>query len=104
MDRRFHLNLTPRDKPVVPLLALYAFERVREFVHLRHKGRPSLTSRQCEVLTWTAAGKTAWQIGEILHISKRTVDEHTRTAARNLGALNRTHAVVMAMREHLIKP
>ena len=53
----------------------------------------SLTAREAEVLTWVARGKSAWEIGEILHIAKRTVDEHVQTAVRKLGAVNRTHAV-----------
>jgi LuxR family transcriptional regulator, quorum-sensing system regulator BjaR1 len=64
--------------------------------------RHSLTSRELEVLTWVAQGKSAWEIGEILNIAKRTVDEHAQTAARKLGAANRTHAVALAMRDRFI--
>ena len=42
----------------------------------------SLTPREREVLWWAAQGKSAKEIGEILHITKRTVDEHTHNAAR----------------------
>jgi LuxR family quorum sensing-dependent transcriptional regulator len=49
-----------------------------------------------------AKGKSAWEIGEILHITKRTVDEHVRTAARKLGAVNRPHAVAIALRARII--
>ena len=62
----------------------------------------SLTPREREVLWWAAQGKSAWEIGEILHISKRTVDEHIQTATRKLGAVNRTQAVATALRERLI--
>ena len=55
-----------------------------------------------EVLTWVARGKSAWEVGEILHIAKRTVDEHVQTAVRKLGAVNRTHAVAMAVRDRFI--
>jgi len=61
-----------------------------------------MTSREAEVLTWVARGKSAWEIGEILRIAKRTVDEHVQTAVRKLGAANRTHAVAIAIREQLI--
>jgi LuxR family quorum sensing-dependent transcriptional regulator len=67
----------------------------------RPKNR-SLTSREVEVLTWVARGKSAWEIGEILHITKRTVDEHAQTAVRKIGAANRTHAVALAIRDRLI--
>jgi LuxR family quorum sensing-dependent transcriptional regulator len=63
----------------------------------------SLTPREREVLSWVAQGKSAGQIAEILHIAKRTVDEHVQTTVRKLGALNRTHAVVIALREGIIE-
>jgi LuxR family transcriptional regulator, quorum-sensing system regulator BjaR1 len=61
-----------------------------------------LTVRETEVLTWVARGKSAWEIGEILYITKRTVDEHVRTAVRKISATNRTHAVAIAIRDRLI--
>ena len=61
-----------------------------------------LTKRECEVLAWVARGKSAWEIGEILEITKRTVDEHVQTACRKLGAENRTHAVAIAISQGLI--
>ncbi len=63
---------------------------------------PALTQREREVLWWAAQGKSAWEIGKILHISKRTVDQHTQNATRKLGAVNRTQAVATALRERLI--
>jgi hypothetical protein len=46
-----------------------------------------------EVLTWVAMGKSVWEIGEILAITKRTADAHARAAFLKLGAANRTHNV-----------
>ena len=62
----------------------------------------ALTQREREVLWWAAQGKSAWEAGEILHIAKRTVDQHTQNAIRKLGAVNRTQAVATALRERLI--
>lgn len=62
-----------------------------------------LTAREIEVLRWVANGKSAWEIGEILHITKRTVDEHVQTGVRKLDALNRTHAVALAISDGIIK-
>ncbi len=69
----------------------------------RDTARGKITARESEVLRWVANGKSAWEIGEILHITKRTVDEHVQTAVRKLGAANRTHAVALALRDGLIK-
>ncbi|MCZ7643050.1 MAG: helix-turn-helix transcriptional regulator [Pseudorhodoplanes sp.] len=63
----------------------------------------TITAREKEVLTWSAMGKSAWEIGEILQISKRTVDEHIQTTFRKLGAVNRVQAVAIAMRDRLIQ-
>jgi DNA-binding CsgD family transcriptional regulator len=63
----------------------------------------SLTSREQEVLTWVAKGKTAWETAQILHITKRTVNEHAQTIIRKLGAVNRTHAVAIALQNHIVK-
>ena len=62
----------------------------------------ALTRREREVLTWIARGKTAWEIGGILEIAKRTVDEHTHSSMRKLGAANRTQAVAIALRSRAI--
>ena len=66
-------------------------------------GSAQLTPRELEVLTWVARGKSAWEIGAILKISKRTVDEHAATAVRKLGAVSRVHAVALAVRDGLIE-
>jgi DNA-binding CsgD family transcriptional regulator len=68
----------------------------------RPNDQPNLTAREREVLTWISLGKSAWEIGEILGLAKRTVDEHAQTAARKLGAANRTQAVAIAVRDSLI--
>jgi LuxR family quorum sensing-dependent transcriptional regulator len=88
-------------KPGLHLMSLYAFERLRELLAKRPKGKPALTRREREVLAWSAQGKSAWEIGEILSVGKRTVDEHAQTAMRKLGAANRTQAVAIALRHRL---
>jgi len=90
-----------RDRPCLHLMGLYAFDRVERLCG-RHVCKPRLTHREMEVLTWTAAGKTSWEIGEILHISHRTVDFHHGSIMQKLGTHNKTQAVVIALREKLI--
>jgi DNA-binding CsgD family transcriptional regulator len=61
-------------------------------------GRPSspLTPREVEVLRWTADGKTAGDIGDILNVSEHTVVFHLGNAIRKLESANKTAAVVKA--------
>jgi len=96
------VELTPQTRPVIHLIALYAFERARSLARPLLVAKQPLTAREREVLAWAAVGKSAWETAEILHITKRTVDEHTQTAFRKLGAVNRTHAVAIALREGII--
>ncbi len=69
----------------------------------RRKRVSPLTSRESEVLQWVARGKSAWEIGEILCITKRTVDQHVQSTVRKLGAANRIHAVALAIRDRIIE-
>jgi LuxR family quorum sensing-dependent transcriptional regulator len=97
------IELTAKSKAALHLMSLYAFERILELT-ARERPEPHLTSREREVLAWSAQGKSAWEIGEILSVAKRTVDEHAQSAMRKLGAVNRTQAVAIALRQRLFEP
>ena len=55
-----------------------------------------LTSREKEVLRWTAEGKTAYEIGQILSVSERTVNFHINNIVIKFDASNKTQAAVKA--------
>lgn len=55
-----------------------------------------LSTREREVLTWTAQGKTSGEISDILDISAHTVNFHIKKASDKLDAANRTTAAVRA--------
>ena len=95
-------DLAARNKRAFHLVALYAFDRICCLRSPPSVQKPVLTEREREVLTWVAMGKSAWEIGEILAITKRTADAHARTAFLKLGAANRTHAVAVAIRDRII--
>lgn len=62
----------------------------------------NLTPREIECLKWSAIGKTSWEIGCILNISRNTVNQYFDSAKTKLNATTRTHAVVIAiMRGHI---
>lgn len=52
-----------------------------------------LTSREIDVLFWTAEGKSTWDISRILGISEATVNFHINSAKRKLGVHSKPHAV-----------
>lgn len=57
-----------------------------------------LSSRELEVLQWTLAGKTAWEVGQILGISQGTASQYVYVASRKLGAVNKHQAALKALR------
>jgi DNA-binding CsgD family transcriptional regulator len=63
-----------------------------------------LSSREKVCLSWTALGKSSWEIGRILSISENTVIFHIKNAMRKLGTSNRTVAAVKAIQLGLIEP
>lgn len=63
-----------------------------------------LNDREVEILTWVARGKTSAEIGQIIGLTKRTVDFHIDNARGKLGAATRTEAVIKATTGRLIEP
>lgn len=65
--------------------------------------RGKLTRRQREILQLIADGGSTTAAARQLGLSEETVKTHTKNALGRLGARNRTHAVAIALREHLIE-
>lgn len=55
-----------------------------------------LSNRELEVLRWSADGKSAQDIADILDVSKDTVNFHVKNAVKKLRSGNKTAAVVRA--------
>lgn len=68
-----------------------------------HDFWPSLTSREREVLQWTADGKSALDIADILNLSKGAIDFHLGNCLRKLQSPNKTAAVARAIVMGLIR-
>ena len=58
--------------------------------------RATITAREKEVLCWTAEGKTAYEISQILSVTERTVNFHINNVIAKLGTSNKTQAAVKA--------
>ncbi|NKC11334.1 MAG: LuxR family transcriptional regulator [Gammaproteobacteria bacterium] len=88
------------------MLSGYVHEAVRRIVVDKSIpiGKVRLTQRERECLTWAAEGKTAWETGQILNISERTVIFHLQNAAEKLQVVNRPQAVARAVSQQLITP
>ncbi len=55
---------------------------------------PKLTKREMDVLSWTAQGKTAWEVSVILGMSEKTVNFHLGNTMRKLGVNSKHQAVL----------
>ena len=64
---------------------------------------PALTSRKQEILYCVRDGLTNKAIACTLNISADTVNEHLHAIFKKLGAANRSEAVSIALRKHLLK-
>jgi LuxR family quorum sensing-dependent transcriptional regulator len=98
------LDLPDHQLPALHLMAIYAFDRILKLHGSPVQHRARLTPREREILTLAANGKSTWEIGEALHISNRTVKEHIKHLCRRLGAVTRTQAVMIAVRDKIIEP
>lgn len=66
--------------------------------------RSSLSNREAACLHMAAAGLGASRTGELLGLSKRTVEDHLAAARRRLGARNGAAALALAVEKKLIRP
>jgi DNA-binding CsgD family transcriptional regulator len=63
---------------------------------------PALTPRELEVLKWAMAGKTSAEMGQVMRISRDTVNFHLKNAMAKLRCNSRSQAVLKAMQLRLI--
>lgn len=93
------VDLVSRTKPALHLMALYSYAKATDLMKPGRKERVYLLSkREREVLSWAAAGKTTWEISQILAIGEQTVLTHLKAAATKFDAPNRVSTVVAALR------
>ena len=64
---------------------------------------PELTDRQREILLSMSRGLTDADIATQLSLTPNSVREHITTIFNKLGAANKTEAVAIALRKHLLK-
>jgi DNA-binding CsgD family transcriptional regulator len=66
--------------------------------------RAALSTREHDILSWGAEGKTDPEIGIILTITVNTVRFHWKNIFRKLGVNGRTYAIAKALRQQIITP
>ena len=99
------VDLSPYEQGSVEIVCLHAYTRLEDLKGPVTLPEPSsLTDRELEVLHWMAAGKTNWEIGTILSISRSTARNHVSAILRKLGTADRTVASVLAVSRGMVMP
>ncbi len=90
----------------LPLITLFAHVLLAVVARQNVSEQPRaqvLTKRQKEVLKWCAVGKTSWEISQILHVSRSTVEFHLAQAGKQLKTFGRRATCLEALRQGLIE-
>jgi len=83
-----------RHRAVLQLMAMYFHAHARRRLSVdRVVDGIALSPREFECLQWAAGGKSAWEIGRILSISRRTAAFHLDNAKTKLGV----HSICQAV-------
>ena len=97
-------QISGEDAAALAFVTNFAAGHLLTIVSRRKVGEHTrLTPREVDCLIWSAEGKTDWEISKILGISRSTVLKHIASAREKLGAMNKTHAVAMALRSKLVR-
>ncbi|MBP1853344.1 helix-turn-helix transcriptional regulator [Rhizobium halophytocola] len=94
--------LDPTEFSRMILASIHLFDRFDQIRRTEASAPTSLSTRELEVVRWTAQGKTSVEIGQILSLSDHTVNAYMTNAMRKLDSVNRTQLVAKAIRMKLI--
>ena len=97
----YETEIDPDDIKHLELVASHAYVSVLEVMDNGNEDElpiVPLTPREMDVLSFTAIGKSAWEISRIYTISESTVKKHLASINRKLGTANKSHAVATALR------
>jgi len=89
--------------PEIQLFVVQLFDEVMRGLRPAPDAQPRpLSNRERECLLWTSEGMTTERIAERVKLSQSAVNYHLGNASRKLGAYNKHHAAIIALRERLI--
>ncbi|KQV43735.1 MULTISPECIES: LuxR family transcriptional regulator [unclassified Rhizobium] len=95
-------DLTMATMMELQMIAIHVFNRLMEIASLLKENAVTLSEREIQCLNWTAAGKTSAEIAGILGLSEHTVNHYLNHVTKKLDAVNRTQAVVKAIKKGYI--
>lgn len=84
-------------KDMLAILTPHIHQALIRVCNIKYTDRKPLSAREKEVLKWMKEGKTNWEVSVILGISERTVKFHVQNISYKLNAVNKSHAIAIAM-------
>lgn len=97
-ERRTRFERSIRDHAqALQLMAMYFHAHARRKLRADDINGITLSPREIECLGWAANGKSAWETGRILGISRHTVAFHLDNAKAKLGVRSTIQAVARLM-------
>ena len=83
------------------LIGMAAFSGFSRIVQGFRPIPPQMTAKEFDVVRWYAAGKTAWEIGEIMDITQATVRTHQNNLKRKFGVTSMVQVVARVLTDGL---
>lgn len=104
-DKHFHQDAR-RTLPKLSYFRDFIFESSLQFMKPSSQTRKTISVTRCELecLKWCAAGKSSWEIGQILDCTEATVNFHFGNIRRKFNITSRRQAVVKAIKLGMIHP
>jgi DNA-binding CsgD family transcriptional regulator len=105
MEEKAFSAVYEENRHVAHLLAIHLHTRIAALSASLEASAPvRLSGRETEVLLWTSAGKTVWEVSQILDVSVHTVDFHIRNAMRKFGVHSKAQAVAQMIQRRIAQP
>ncbi len=96
-------DVVEESAPAIQLYVVQLFDEVmRGLVGGGQSGERPLSNRERECLLWTSEGLTTERVAQRVKLSESAVNYHLGNASRKLGAYNKHHAAIIALRERLL--
>ena len=99
-----HIDLTERDTACLHLAAIYFHARLELLSGIATSPRKPLSGREKDCLAWASAGKTDWEISQILGVAEETVKVYMKHVLKKLNATHRAQAVAIGIHTGQIAP
>jgi len=101
-------EIPPRHRVALHMMGIYLHERLRQIMAPQIAPAPdaftNLSPGEIECVKWLLAGKSDWEIGEILGIAEATAHWRIERAKKKFGVKTRAQLTALAVYYGLVQP